>query len=132
MMEYVKLLHSQLDKLKAEAKNAAGVLTLALSIDMIGTDENNCPCNLLLTDRQVASLRKTFANSSSKGVKSSKTQIHKLIQSSRFLGRLLGPLLKVGLPLMKNVLQTLAKSLLIPLELTAAALAADAELHKKI
>ena len=55
-----------------------------------------------------------------------------MIQSGGFLGRLLGPLLKTGLPLMKNVIKPLAKSVLIPLGLTAAASAADAGLHKKI
>ena len=49
-----------------------------------------------------------------------------------FLGRLLGPLLKTGLPLIKNVMKPLAKSVLIPLGLTAAAWAADAGKHKKI
>ena len=55
-----------------------------------------------------------------------------MIQSGGFLGRLLGPLLKTGLPLMKNVINPLAKSVLIPLGLTAAASAADAGLQKKI
>ena len=49
-----------------------------------------------------------------------------MIQSGRFLGRLLGPLLKPGLPLVKNVIKLLAKSVLIPLGLTVAASAADA------
>ena len=55
-----------------------------------------------------------------------------MIQSRGFLGRLLGPLLKTGLPLIKNVIKPLAKSVLIPLGLTAAALAADAGIHKKL
>ena len=55
-----------------------------------------------------------------------------MIQSGGFLGRLLGPLLKTGLPLMKNVIKPLAKSVLIPLGLTAASAAADAGIHKKI
>ena len=55
-----------------------------------------------------------------------------MIQSGGFLGRLLGPLLKTGLPLMKSVIKPLAKSVLIPLGLTAAASAADAGIHKKI
>ena len=55
-----------------------------------------------------------------------------MIQSGRRLGRLLSPLLKTGLPLIKNVIKPLAKSLLIPLGLTAAASAADAGKHKKI
>ena len=55
-----------------------------------------------------------------------------MIQSGGFLGRLLGPLLKTGLPLMKNVIKPLAKSVLVPLGLTAAASAADAGIHKKI
>ena len=54
-----------------------------------------------------------------------------MIQSGGFLGRLLGSLLKTGLPLIKNVIKPLAKSLLIPLGLTAAASAADAGMHKK-
>ena len=54
-----------------------------------------------------------------------------MIQSGVFLGRLLGPLLKTGLPLIKNVIKPLAKSVLIPLGLTAAASAADAGIHKK-
>ena len=55
-----------------------------------------------------------------------------MIQSGGFLGRLLGPLLKTGLPLMKSVIKPLAKSVLKPLGLTAAASAADAGIHKKI
>ena len=55
-----------------------------------------------------------------------------MIQSGGFLGRLPGPLLKAGLPLIKNVITPLAKSVLIPLGLTAAASAADAGIHKKI
>ena len=54
-----------------------------------------------------------------------------MIQSGRFLSRLLGSLLKTGLPLIKNVIEPLAKSVLIPLGLTAAASAADAGIHKK-
>ena len=54
-----------------------------------------------------------------------------MIQSGRFLGRLLGPLLKMGLPLIKNVIEPLAKSVLIPLGLTAAALEADGGILKK-
>ena len=55
-----------------------------------------------------------------------------MIQSGWFLGRLLGPLLKTGLPLITNVVKPLAKRVLIPLGLTAAASAADAGIHKKI
>ena len=62
----------------------------------------------------------------------SKTQFSKMTQLGRFLGRFLGPLLITGLSLMKNVIQPLAKSVLIPLGLTAVASAADAGIHKKI
>ena len=65
-------------------------------------------------------------------VKLSKTQLSKIIQSRGFLDRLLGPLLKTGLPLVKNVTKPLAKSVLIPLGLIAAASAADSGIHKKI
>ena len=56
----------------------------------------------------------------------------KIIKSEGFLGRLLGALLKTGLPLIGNVLKPLAESVLIPLGLTAAASATDAAIHKKM
>ena len=126
----VKLSDSQLHKLKSAIKNESEVV-LRLSSNMIGDDETNFPHKLLLTNRQVANLCKAFANYLSLGIKLSKSPIPKMIQSGRFLGRLLGPLLKTGLPLMKNVIKPLAKSVLIPLGLTAAASAADAGIHKK-
>ena len=86
----------------------------------------------MLTNRKVTNIRKAFANHSSTDIKLSKTQLSKMIQSGGFLGKLLGPLLKAGLPLMKSVIKPLAKSVLIPLGLTAAASAADAGIHKKI
>ena len=55
-----------------------------------------------------------------------------MIQSGGFLGRCLGPLLRTGLPLMKSVIQPLAKSVLVPIGLTAAASPAYAGIHKKI
>ena len=55
-----------------------------------------------------------------------------MIQSGGFLGRFLGLLLKTGLPLIKNVVKPLAKSVLILLGLTAAASATDTGMHKKI
>ena len=85
----------------------------------------NFPHTLLLTNRQVANLRKSFANNLSANIKLSKTQLSKVVQSGGFLGRLLSPFLKTGLPLMKNVTKPLAKSALILLGLTAAASAAD-------
>ena len=87
---------------------------------------------MLLTDTQVLRLHKTFANGSSANIKLSKTQLHKIGQSGGFLGRLLGLLLNTGLPLIGNVLKTLAKSVLIPLGLTTAGSATDAAVHKKI
>ena len=129
----VKLSNSQLNKLKSAIKNESKVV-LRLSSNMIGDsdDKINFPHELLLTNRQVANLRKAFANYLSTDIKLSKTQLSKMIQSGGFLGRLLGPLLKAGLPLIKNVVKPLAKSILIPLGLTAAASAADAGIHKKI
>ena len=101
---------------------------------MIGDsdDKINFPHELLLTNRPVVNLRKAFANYLSTDIKLSDTQISKMIQSAGFLRRLLGPLIKTGLPLMKNVIKPLAKNVLIPLGLTAAASAADAGIHKKI
>ena len=98
---------------------------------MIGhsEDETNFPPKLLLTNRQVANLRKAFASQTTTDIKLSKTQLSKMIQSGGFLGGLLGSLLRTGLPLMKSVIKPLAKNLLIPLGLTATASAADAGIH---
>ena len=101
---------------------------------MVGNsnDNTNFPNQLLLTNRQVANIRKAFAKNTSTDIKLSKTQLSKMIQSEGFLGKLLGPLLKTGLPLMKSVIKPLAENVLIPLGLTAAASAADAGIHKKV
>ena len=99
---------------------------------MISDNETNFPHQLLLTNRQVANIHKAFENNSWIYIKSPKTQLSKMIQSWGFLGRLLGPLLKTGLPLIKNVIKPLAKSVLIPLGLTVAASAAVAGMRKKI
>ena len=99
---------------------------------MIGDFETNFPHKLLLTNRQVANLLKVFANYLSTDIKLSKTLLSRMIQSGGFLGRLLGPLLKTGLPLIKNVIKPLAKSVLIPLGLTAPASATDVGIHKII
>ena len=128
----VKLSNSKLNKSKPAIKNKPEVV-LRLSSNMIGDtdDKINFPHELLLTDRQVANLHKTFANNSTANIKLSKTQLSKMIQSGEFVGRLLGPLLKTGLLLIKNVIKPLAKCVLIPLGLTAASAAADAGIHKK-
>ena len=115
----VKLSNSQLNKLKSAIKNETEVV-LRLSSNMISDNETNFPHKLLLTNRQVANLRKAFANYSSTDIKLS-NQLSKMIKSGRFLGTLLSLLLKTGLPLIKNVIKPLAKSILIPLGLTAAA-----------
>ena len=85
--------------------------------------ENTFQHKLLLTNTQVSKLLK---------IKSSKTRLHKIGQSERFLPILLGPLLKPGLLFMENVLNPLATSVLIPLGLTAAGSAADETIHKKM
>ena len=97
----VELSSSQLNKFKPAIKNKNEVV-LRLSSNMIGDNETNFPHKLLLTSRQVSNLRKAFANHLSADIKLSKTQFSKIIQSGGFLGRLLGPLIKKGLPL-KNI-----------------------------
>ena len=72
---------------------------------MIGDNETNVPHKLLLTNSQVTNLRKALANLSSAGIKLSKTQLSKMTNSGGFLGRLLSPLLKTGLQLIKNVIK---------------------------
>ena len=128
----VKLSNSQLSKLKSAIKNENDVV-LRLSSNIVdnSNDNTNFPHKLLLTNRQVANIRKAFAKNTSTDIKLSKTQLSKMIQSGGFLGRLLGPLLKTGLPLINSVIKPLAKSVLIPLGLTAASSAADAGIHKK-
>ena len=123
----VKLSNSQRNKSKSAIKNETEVV-LRLSSNMIGNNETNFPHELLLTDRQGSSLHKSFASHSSADIKLSKAQLSKMIQSGGFLSRLLGPLLKTGLPLIKNVIKPLAKRLV----LTAAASAAGAVINKKI
>ena len=112
----VKLLNLQLNKLKSVIKNENDVV-IRLSPNMIGdsNDKGNFPHELLLTDRQVPSIRKAFSNNSSVDIKFPKTQLSKMIQLGGFLGKLLGPLLKRGSPLIKKVITPLAKSALIPL-----------------
>ena len=98
---------------------------MKISSNVVGdfNDDNNFLYKLLLANTQVSMLRKAFANNSSVNLKLSKTQFHKIRRSR--------PLLKTGLPLIRNVLKPLAKSVLTPLGLAAAS-ATDAIIHKKI
>ena len=90
-------------------------------------DNTNSPHELLLTNREVANIRKAFANHSSIDIKLSKTQLSKMIQTGGFLGNLLGklvgPLMKVAMPLAKNVIA--------PLGLSAAMSAIDGSMEKR-
>ena len=95
-------------------------------------DENNFPHKLLLTNTQVSKVLKAFENGSTANIKLSKTPLKKIEQLEGFLGRLLEPLVKPVLPLIGNVLKSLAKSVLTLLELTAAASATGAAIHKKM
>ena len=81
---------------------------------------------------QKTKIRNAFNNNTSTDLKLSKAQINKIIQSGGLLSRLLDPLLKTRLSLIKNVIKPLAKSVLISLGLTAAVSAVDAGIHKKI
>ena len=89
--------------------------------------ENNLHHELLLTTRQKTKLRDAFENNLSTAIKLSKPQISEIIQSGGFLGELLngieGPSVKVAVPLAKNILA--------PLGITAAASAKDAGIQKK-
>ena len=105
----VKLSNSHINKLRSAKKNETEVVS-RLPATMIGDDETNFPHELILTNRQVANLHKAFANYLSINIKLSKTQISKIIQSGGFLCRLLAPLIKTGLSLIKNAIKPLAKS----------------------
>ena len=98
----VKLSNSQLNKFKLAIKNETEVvLRLFPNMTVDSNDEANFPHELLLTDRQISSIRKAFSNNSSVDIKFPNTQLSKMIQSGGFLGKLIGPLLKTGLPLIK-------------------------------
>ena len=128
MVEYnkvnVKLSDTQLKKLKNAVKNKTGT-TLRISFKMFNGD--SLPHELLLMTRQKTKLRNAFNNNMSTDLKVSRAQTSKIIQSGGFLGSLLskiaGPLMKIAIPLAKNVLA--------PLGITAAALAIDAGIQKK-
>ena len=128
MLEYntvnAKLLNSQLNKLKSAVKNKQGT-TLRMNAKMF--NGNNLPHELLLTTRQTTKLRNPIENNFQTDIKLSKAQIPKIIQSGGFLGKILGPLLKDGLPLLKSAIKPLGL-----LGLTAAISAIDAGVQKKI
>ena len=129
MVEYskinCKLTNVQLNKLKKEVKSNVGV-TLRLSTQNFNKDEVSH--ELFLTTRQYTKLRNALNNNSATDIKLSKAQIKKIIQSGGFLGKLLsklaGPLMKVAMPLAKNVLASSG--------LTAAMSAIDGSIQKKI
>ena len=120
-----KLTNVQLNTFRKSVKSNEGA-TLRLGIRNFNKDER--PHELLLTTRQNTKLRNALNNNSATDIKLSKTQIKKIIQSGGFLGKLLsklaGPLMKVAMPLAKNVLA--------PLGLTAAMSAIDGSIQKKI
>ena len=124
----IKLSNSQLCKLKSGIKNGTEV-TLKLYWWFWWWE---FLVKLLFSNMQIPKLHKAFANNSLSKIKLSKIQLHKTRQSLGFLVRILGPLLKTGLPLSKNVLKPLVKNILIPLGLTAAASATDRATHKKM
>ena len=103
MVEYtkvnVRLSDSQIKKLKDAVSNNTRT-TLRISLKMF--NGNNLPHELLLTTRQKAKIRNTFNNNRPTDIKLSKAQINKIIQFGGFLSKLLSPLLKTGLPLIKN------------------------------
>ena len=129
MVEYskvnCKLTKVQLNKLKKTVKSNEGA-TLRLGIKNFNKDE--LPHELLLTTRQNTKLRNAINNNLATDIKLSKAQIKTLIQPGGFLGKLLsklvGPLMKVAMPL--------AKTVLAPLGLTAAMFAIDGSIQKKI
>ena len=120
-----KLTDIQVNKLKRAIKSNEET-TLRLGIKNFNKD--GLPHELLLTTRQNTKLPNAINNNLVTDIKLSKAQIKKLIQSGGFLGKLLsklaGPLMKVAMPLAKNVLA--------PLGLTAAMSAIDGSIQKKM
>ena len=129
----VKLSSSQLTKLNSVIKDGTKVaLNLSSNVAGDSADENNFPHKLLLTNTQVSQNRKAFGNGSSVNIQLSRTQLYKIVQPGGFSGRLLGPLLITGLPLIRKALRPSAKGVVISLGLTAAASETDAATHKKM
>ena len=128
MVEYKtvnpKLSNSQLNKLKSAAKNKQGT-TLRMNARMFSSQD--LPHKLFLTQRQITKLKNNIENNLQTDIKLSKAQISKIIQSGGLSGKLLGPLLKNGLPLLKSVIKPLGL-----LGLTAASSAIDAGVQKKV
>ena len=128
----VKLSNSQLNKLKSGIKNDTEV-SINLSSNPVGdNDETKYPHKLLLINTQVPNIHKTFPNELSANIKFPKLQLSRMIQLGGFLSRLLGLLLKAGLPVIGNVRKPLTESILVLLELTVAVSATDADIYKKI
>ena len=129
MVEYselnCKLRNVQLNKFKKAVKSSERA-TLRLGIKNFNKNEH--PQELLLTTRQNTKLRNAISNNLTTDIKLSKAQIKIIIKSGGFLGKLLsklaGPLMKVALPVAKNILA--------PLRLTAAMSAIDGSIQKKI
>ena len=75
---------------------------------------SNLPQELLSTTRQNTKIRNVFINNISSDIKISKAQITKIIECAGFLGsslsKLAGPLMKVAIPLAKNILAPLGKT----------------------
>ena len=124
---FLNLYTKQQKFFKISNKNGAGV-TLRLSSSIIGDYKLSFPQNLSLTDKQTLNLCKAFPKDLSTDVKLSKAQIFWIVQLGGFLGKLVITLLKIDLPLVKNVLIPPAKSVLIPLWLTATVLVVDARI----
>ena len=129
MVEYskvnAKLADTQLRNLKTAVQNKTGT-TLRMSLKMF--NEKDLLQELLLTTRQKTKLRNALNNNISTDIKFSKAQISKITQSGGFLGSLLS---KWAGPLMKATV-LLAKNILAPLGIIAAASRIDAGIQKKI
>ena len=129
MVEYnnidCKLTNVQVNKLKKAVKDGS---ELVLRLGIKNFNKDDLPHELFLTTKQRTKLRNAINNNMSTDIKFSKAQLKKLIESGGFLGNLLsklaGLLMKVAMPLAKNVLA--------PLDLTAAMSAIDGGMQKKM
>ena len=122
--EKVKLSISQLNKLKSCNKKF-NWRNSTITTKRYWCHESNFPRSLLLADRQISTYHKAFPNNFSLNIKLSETELSKIIRSGSYLGRLLELLIKVGLPLINNVLTSLANRI-------AVALVADLGIHKNL
>ena len=93
---------------------------------------NNSKFRNNITNNKIKGIIKVIKGLGNRETLSKGTTEKVINQREGYLGNVFGPLMKAGLPLIKTLLTPLAKTFLLSLRLTAAALARDAGVSKNI